>query len=99
MVKQYYILGAGISSLTLAYELLKKGQKVEIFEKDSNVGGLAKTLKWKNRDIDLGPHIYHTPDKDIENYWETEFEGLFHKRDHWSKNLKHGQYYDYPNSL
>lgn len=96
MVKQYYILGAGISSLTLAYELLKKGQKVEIFEKDINVGGLAKTLKWKNRDIDLGPHIYHTPDKDIENYWETEFKGLFHKRDHWSKNLKHGQYYDYP---
>lgn len=96
MVKQYYILGAGISSLTLAYELLKKGQKVEIFEKDSNVGGLAKTLKWKNKDIDLGPHIYHTPDKDIENYWETEFKGLFHKRDHWSKNLKNGQYYDYP---
>lgn len=96
MVKQYYILGAGISGLTLAYELLKKGQKVEIFEKDSNVGGLAKTLRWKNKDIDLGPHIYHTPDKDIENYWETEFEGLFHKRDHWSKNLKNGQYYDYP---
>lgn len=96
MVKTYYILGAGVTGLTLAYELLKKGQKVELIEKDSNVGGLAKTFFWKGRDIDLGPHIYHTPDKDIQEYWENEFDGLFHKRDHWSKNLKNGEYFDYP---
>jgi sialic acid synthase SpsE/protoporphyrinogen oxidase len=96
MVKKYYILGAGVTGLTLAYELLKKGQKVELIEKDSNVGGLAKTFFWKGRDIDLGPHIYHTPDKDIQEYWETEFKDLFHQRDHWSKNLKNGEYFDYP---
>lgn len=96
MVKKYYILGAGVTGLTLAYELLKKGQDVEIIEKDSQVGGLAKTFSWKGREIDLGPHIYHTPDKDIQEYWENEFEGLFHERDHWSKNLKNGQYFDYP---
>ncbi|MGJ0337752.1 N-acetylneuraminate synthase family protein [Aliarcobacter cryaerophilus] len=96
MVKKYYILGAGVTGLTLAYELLKKGQDVEIIEKDLQVGGLAKTFTWKGREIDLGPHIYHTPDKDIQEYWEREFEGLFYERDHWSKNLKNGQYFDYP---
>jgi sialic acid synthase SpsE/protoporphyrinogen oxidase len=96
MVKKYYILGAGVTGLTLAFELLKKGQNVEIIEKDAYVGGLAKTFSWKGREIDLGPHIYHTPDKDIKEYWENEFEGLFHERDHWSKNLKNGQYFDYP---
>ena len=96
MVKKYYILGAGVTGLTLAYELLKKGQKVEIIEKDEGVGGLAKTFKWKNREVDFGPHIYHTPDKDIEEYWENEFEGLFHHREHWSKNLKDGKLFDYP---
>ena len=96
MVKKYYILGAGVTGLTLAYELLKKGQDVEIIEKDVRVGGLAKTFSWKGREVDLGPHIYHTPDKDIQEYWENEFEGLFHERDHWSKNLKNGQYFDYP---
>ncbi|MGJ0372644.1 FAD-dependent oxidoreductase [Aliarcobacter cryaerophilus] len=96
MVKKYYIFGAGVTGLTLAYELLKKRQDVEIIEKDSQVGGLAKTFSWKGREIDLGPHIYHTPDKDIQEYWEKEFEGLFYKRDHWSKNLKNGQYFDYP---
>jgi sialic acid synthase SpsE/protoporphyrinogen oxidase len=96
MVKKYYILGGGVTGLTLAYELLKKGQDVEILEKASKVGGLAKTFFWKGRDIDLGPHIYHTPDSDIQEYWESEFKGLFHQRDHWSKNLKNGEYFDYP---
>jgi len=96
MVKKYFILGGGVTGLTLAYELLKKGQDVEIIEKDSHVGGLAKTFFWKGRDIDLGPHIYHTPDSDIQEYWETEFKGLFHQREHWSKNLRDRKYFDYP---
>jgi N,N'-diacetyllegionaminate synthase len=44
----------------------------------------------------MGPHIYHTPDDDIQNYLLTEFEGLFHERDHWAKNFKNGKFYDYP---
>ena len=96
MVKKYYILGGGVTGLALAYELLKKGMEVEVIEKDYCVGGLAKTVFWKGREVDLGPHIYHTPDKDIEDYWKKEFEGLFHERVHWSKNLKNGEYFDYP---
>ena len=96
MVKNYYILGGGVTGLTLAYELLKKGQNVEIIERSNSVGGLAKTFIWKGRNIDLGPHIYHTPDKDIQDYWESEFKNLFHNREHWSKNLKNGKYFDYP---
>ena len=91
-----YILGGGVTGLVLAYELLKRGQLVEIIEKSDTVGGLAKTLLWKGRAIDMGPHIYHTPDKDIQDYWEREFEGLFYNRDHWSKNLKDGEFLDYP---
>jgi sialic acid synthase SpsE/protoporphyrinogen oxidase len=91
-----FILGGGVTGLALAYELLKHGRFVEIIEKSDTVGGLAKTLSWKGRPIDMGPHIYHTPDKDIQDYWEREFEGLFHNRDHWSKNLKDGKFFDYP---
>jgi len=96
MVKRIYILGGGVTGLAMAYELLKRGQKVEIIEKSPSLGGLAKTMKWKGRSIDMGPHIYHTPDKDIQDYWLTEFEGLFHERDHWAKNLKNNKFYDYP---
>ena len=98
MVKagKIYILGGGVTGLVLAYELLKRGQSVEVIEKDDQVGGLAKTLLWKGRPIDMGPHIYHTPDEDIQRYWEREFSGLFYNRDHWSKNLKDGEFFDYP---
>ena len=91
MVKTIYILGGGVTGLAMAYELLKRGQKVEIIEKANSLGGLAKTKSWKGRPVDMGPHIYHTPDKDIQDYWLTEFEGLFHERDHWAKNLKNGK--------
>jgi sialic acid synthase SpsE/protoporphyrinogen oxidase len=91
-----YILGGGVTGLVLAYELLKRGQSVEVIEKSDTVGGLAKTLSWKGNAIDMGPHIYHTPDKDIQEYWESEFPGLFYNRDHWSKNLKDGEFFDYP---
>jgi len=96
MVKTVYVLGGGVTGLAIAYELLKRGQKVEIIEKSSSLGGLAKTKEWKGRPIDMGPHIYHTPDKDIQDYWLKEFKGLFHERDHWAKNLKNGKFYDYP---
>jgi len=96
MVRKIYILGGGVSGLASAYELLKRGQDVEIIEKGDVLGGLAKTLSWKGRPIDMGPHIYHTPDDDIRDYWLEEFDGLFHERDHWAKNLKDGKYYDYP---
>lgn len=96
MVNKVYILGGGVTGLAVAYELLKRGQKVEIIEKSSSLGGLAKTKSWKGRPIDMGPHIYHTPDKDIQDYWLSEFEGLFYEREHWAKNLKNNKFYDYP---
>ena len=41
-------------------------------------------------------HIYHTPDKDIKDYFLTEFRGLFFEREHWAKNFKYNNFYDYP---
>lgn len=96
MSKRVFILGGGVTGLASAYELLKHGHKVEIIEKSSTVGGLARTESWKGKPIDMGPHIYHTPDDDIKNYLLTEFKGLFHERDHWAKNFKNDKFYDYP---
>ncbi|MBN2057492.1 MAG: NAD(P)/FAD-dependent oxidoreductase [Candidatus Saganbacteria bacterium] len=38
------IIGAGITGLSLAYYLLKKGEQVTLFEKEPEVGGLIRTL-------------------------------------------------------
>ena len=39
------IIGAGISGLSCAYDLISRGYDVDIYEKSSNIGGQAKSLK------------------------------------------------------
>ena len=39
------IYGAGISGLTIAHELIEKGYQVHIYEKDTDVGGMAKSRR------------------------------------------------------
>ena len=68
-----YVLGGGVSGLVSAYELLKRGTLVEIFEKENDVGGLAACTKWGGTILDQGPHIYHSPDPDMINYLKKEF--------------------------
>ena len=93
------IIGGGLSGLITTYELLKRGYDVEIIEASSAVGGLAKSIIWANNYIDLGPHIYHSPDKDIIEYWKKEFPGLLFERKHWAKNFKNNNFYDAGSNL
>ena len=47
-MKSVTIYGGGISGLTCAHELIKKGFKVTLYEKDTNYGGMAKSLRTQN---------------------------------------------------
>jgi N,N'-diacetyllegionaminate synthase len=98
-MKKAIILGAGPIGLITAWKLLENGWAVEVYEKDSLVGGTCKTWKWGEFLIDTGPHIYHTPDKELAKFWESEFGDLFVKGDFWCKNVKgenFNEYWDYP---
>lgn len=53
------IIGAGFTGLSAAYQLLKKGHHVTIFEKDSAPGGLAIGYQEKNWDWTLEKHYHH----------------------------------------
>ena len=50
------IVGAGITGLTLGYQLKKRGLDVLILEKSSSVGGVIQTEVIKNCVLELGPH-------------------------------------------
>ena len=69
-VNNFIILGAGVTGLTLGYELSKKGNNVSIFEISENVGGLARTIKNNDIPIDSGPHLFHSAHKEIIDYWK-----------------------------
>jgi len=60
---KYIIVGAGIAGLTAAYGLLEKGHQVLVLEKESAIGGLAKSFQYHNFTFDIGPHRFFT-DKD-----------------------------------
>ncbi|MDP6641672.1 MAG: N-acetylneuraminate synthase family protein [Nitrososphaerales archaeon] len=93
------VLGAGPVGLIVAWELLKQGREVIIFERNDRVGGMCRTWEWDDFLVDTGPHIFHTPDQYLASFWEKEFGDLFVKGEFWCKNVagkNFDEYWDYP---
>lgn len=63
--KHIIIIGAGVSGLTCALKLINQGYKVTVLEKESTVGGLAKTIEFKGCMSDLGPHQFCTDNPEL----------------------------------
>lgn len=61
----YCIVGAGPSGLTAAYRLLQAGKRVLLIERDSRVGGLAKSHTYGAHIFDTGPKRFHTDDPQV----------------------------------
>ncbi|MBI3342082.1 NAD(P)-binding protein [Candidatus Curtissbacteria bacterium] len=101
--KKVYVLGAGMSGLATALRLAELGVNTTLIEKEKQVGGLAGSFAWGEFDnLDYGPHIYHTPDKQLERIWKKEYGDLFYENEFWGKNVKgenFDQYFDYPLSF
>lgn len=76
------IIGSGFSSLSAACYLAKEGYDVEIFEKNNQVGGRARTLVHEGFTFDIGPTFYWMPDvfesffndfgKKVSDYYKLE---------------------------
>lgn len=63
-MKNILIVGAGVNGLTLAYKLLNK-YNITIIEKEDKVGGLARSFNYGSFKYDIGPHRFHTDDKEV----------------------------------
>ncbi|MBI2470080.1 MAG: NAD(P)/FAD-dependent oxidoreductase [Planctomycetes bacterium] len=63
------IIGGGPAGLTSAYELSKVGVESIVLEKDQMVGGLARTINYKNYYFDIGGHRFFTEIKRVEDMW------------------------------
>ncbi len=65
-----YILGAGPAGLAAAYTLTKLGHSVVVVERDSRVGGLAKSIKYQGFILDFGPHRFFTKLAPVLKLWD-----------------------------
>ncbi len=72
MKKKVIVLGAGIAGLTLSIELLLKGYKVTLIEKNDNPGGLCSGYFVNGHYIDACLHWLMGTKKDSQlyNYWK-----------------------------
>jgi len=76
------VLGGGLTGLTASYYLAKKNHKVNLFEKEKVLGGLASGFKQKNWDWYLERSYHHlfTNDSDILDFAkEIGFDKIFFK--------------------
>lgn len=63
------ILGAGPAGLSAAHELSGEGVRALVLEKDSVVGGLARSVEYKGYRFDIGGHRFFTKVPLIERMW------------------------------
>ena len=97
-----FILGAGPTGLITAWKLLQNNYRVTIIEKDKQVGGLCRSWNYKDYIIDVGPHIFHTPEKNYQIFGKKSLKIFFLKGKFYSKNVKgtnFENFYDYPLSI
>jgi protoporphyrinogen oxidase len=63
------VIGAGPAGMAAAYELIKKGVSVEVFEKSGYVGGMSRTIQLWNQRVDMGPHRFFSNDPRVNRLW------------------------------
>lgn len=63
--KKVVIIGGGISGLTAAYELIKRGHQVTLLEREQTLGGLARSVQVGERYIERYYHFICGGDKDL----------------------------------
>ena len=72
-MKKVIIIGAGPAGLTAGYELQKENNKdyeVIILEADNVVGGISKTVRYKDNRMDIGGHRFFSKSDEIMKFWE-----------------------------
>jgi len=101
-MKKIIIIGAGVSGLSVAWELSNLGYKTTIIESDKQVGGLAKSVVVDDYILDIGPHSFFTEDKEVYDRVISLFKGEESAMPYSKRSVKmyfRGKYVDYPLSV
>jgi protoporphyrinogen oxidase len=83
--------------LTAAYELGKEGVPCVVLEKDSDVGGISRTLEYKGYHFDIGGHRFYTKVNAVNAMWhEVTPHGEFLHCRRLSRIYYNGHFFQYP---
>ncbi len=73
MKKNLVIIGCGPAGLTAAYEILNQSNdyNVILLESSNEIGGISKTVNYKNNRIDIGGHRFFSKSEKVMNWWQN----------------------------
>jgi protoporphyrinogen oxidase len=90
------VFGGGLAGLSAGYALTRRSRNAMVFEADSSVGGLSKTLEMDNFRFDIGGHRFHTKKRDIEELVRTLMGDELATVSRKSKIFMRNRLFDYP---
>ncbi len=91
------VIGAGPAGLTTAYKLSQAGREVVVLEKDPvYVGGISRTVNYKNFLFDIGGHRFFSKSSAIVDLWREILPDDFIDRPRLSRIFYRNKFYAYP---
>ena len=92
------IIGGGITGISIARMLQKRGVEFRILEKELEPGGLCRSIKYRGHNLDIGGgHFLYSKHKEFYDFiFEHIPENNFNKYDRISKINLGGNIIDYP---
>ena len=90
------IIGGGPAGLTAALEACKAGLRPLVLERNSYVGGLARTVNYKGYRFDIGGHRFFTKVKRVDALWDEILGDELLLRPRLSRIYYDEKFFDYP---
>ena len=90
------VIGAGPAGLTAAYDLTRQGVPTVVFDQDTQVGGIAKTVVYKGFRFDIGGHRFFTKVSTVSDLWHELLGSDLLTRPRLSRIYDNGRFFDYP---
>ncbi len=90
------VLGGGPAGLTAAYVLAMRSVPAVVFEADTLVGGIARTVEVDGYRFDLGGHRFFTKLAPIQRLWRNVLGEDFLRRSRLSRIYFDGKFFSYP---
>lgn len=94
--KKVVVIGGGPAGLTASYRLSKAGLKSIVLEKDQIVGGLSRTINYKDYYFDIGGHRFFTKIKEVEDMWKEILGDDLLRRKRLSRIYYNKKFFYYP---